>query len=91
MVEALFKDWLILNVNVFSEKFVYNNQEFYSYYQISGFINPKLIGGTVSFKPVALIVRELNSENGEEYYLFLFDKSINYEEVIKQFVLEIIL
>ena len=90
IIENLFKDWLVLNEKIFSEKFTYNNQEFYLYYQLSGVINLNLIGGTVSFQPLALIVKEITQET-DEYYLFSFDESCNLEEIIEHFVLEIIL
>lgn len=90
-IRTFLKDWVILKENVFSEKFTYNNREFYSYYQISGVINPNLMGGTVSFKPLALMIKEINPKNDDEYYLVLFDKSVNPKKVVEQFVLEIIL
>ena len=49
------------------------------------------MGGTVSFKPLALMIKEINPKNDDEYYLVLFDKSVNPKKVVEQFVLEIIL
>ena len=82
-------DWMILKEKVFSEKFTYDNREFYSYYKISGIINPNLMGGTVLFKPLALMIKETSDD--DEYYLFLFDKSIKPKNVVEQFVLEVLL
>lgn len=90
-IGTFLKDWIVLKEKVFSEKFTYNNREFYSYYQISGVINPNLMGGTVSFKPLAVMVKETNLKSEAEYYLVLFDKSIKPEKIVKQFVLEVIL
>lgn len=89
--DALFKDWMVLKERIFSEKFSFNNRELYLYYQISGFINPNLIGGTVSFMPLALIVLETNSKNVDDYYLTLFDESIKPKEVVENFVLEVLI
>jgi hypothetical protein len=90
-IKTFIKDWIILKEKVFSEKFTYNNREFYSYYQISGVMNPNLMGGTISFKQVALMIKETNLKSEDEYYLILFDKSLKPEKVVEQFVLEVIL
>lgn len=89
--DTLFQDWMVLKERIFSEKFSFNNRELYLYYQLSGFINPNLIGGTVSFKPLALIVLETNSKNDDEYYLTLFDNSISPKEVVDNFVSDVLI
>lgn len=89
--DALFKDWMVLKERIFSEKFSFNNRELYLYYQISGFINSNLIGGTVSIMPLALIVLETNSKNEDEYYLTLFDELITPKEVVENFVSDVLI
>ncbi len=90
IMKNFFNNWLIIKERVFSEKFTYNNLEFYSYYQISGLLNPNLVGGTLSFKPLALIVKEIKNKNNNDYFLFIFDKSVISEKIVEDFVVNIL-